>query len=607
MASTATKRQPASVTTAESSPEIQDHALLGDLHTAALVAKDGSISFLCLPDFDSGACFASLLGTPDNGRWQIAPIEPIRSTTRRYREDTLVLETTFETDAGDVRLTDFMPIRQRAPRLVRIVEGIRGAVTMRFELHPRFAYGLTVPRERTIEDVSAAIAGPDAIYVRGGPYHGAPPFDTELTVRAGQRVEYELAWARPYDDVPPPLDIAEALQRTEQYWRDWSAQIRLPPEYQDVVKRSLLALKACTYRPSGAIVAAPTFGLPETPGGERNWDYRFTWIRDSVLVLGALMRAGLGAEAQAFGAWFVDAIGGAPGQFQIMYSIRGERILTENTLPWLPGYRGAAPVRVGNGAYEQFQLDVFGELMSALRTYSHSLGRIDEPTRVALRSVARVVAENWNKDDHGIWEMRGPTRAFTASRCSAWLAIDRYLEMIDQFVIAEDTRPWEQLREMIRAEILAKGFDTQRNTFTQYYGSDNVDASLLGLALSGFLPPTDPRIVGTVKAIEEDLMEDGLVLRYRTDASTDGLTGKEGVFLACSCWLADTYVLMGRHDDARRLFERVVGLCNDVGLLAEEYLTDEQKQTGNFPQAFSHLALIRTAYLLGGGGSTRLI
>lgn len=606
MASTAIRRQPEADTPAVLSPEIQDHALIGDLHTAALVASDGSISFLCLPDFDSGACFASLLGTPDHGRWQIAPIEPIRASTRRYRENTLVLETTFETDAGEVRLIDFMPIRERTPRLVRIVEGIRGAVTLSFELHPRFAYGLTVPSERTIEDVSAAIAGPDAIYVRGGPHRGAPPFDTEVTVRAGQRIEYELAWARPYDDMPPPLDVAAALQKTEQYWRNWSAQIRLPSEYQDVVQRSLITLKACTYRPSGAIVAAPTFGLPETPGGERNWDYRFTWIRDSVLTLGALRRAGLGAEAQAFGAWFVDAVGGAPGQFQIMYGIRGERILTESTLPWLPGYRGSAPVRIGNGAYNQFQLDVLGELMSALRTYSQAHGRIDEPTRVALRSAARVVAENWDKDDHGIWEMRGPTRAFTASRCSAWLAIDRWLEVIDEFQIAEDTRPWEQLRETIRAEILAKGFNPQRNTFTQYYGSDNVDASLLVLPLSGFLPPTDPRIVGTVKAIEEDLMEDGFVLRYRTDASEDGLTGKEGVFLACSCWLADTYEMMGRHDDARRLFERVIGLRNDVGLLAEEYLTDEKTQTGNFPQAFSHLAVVRTAYHLG-EGSTRQI
>jgi GH15 family glucan-1,4-alpha-glucosidase len=581
-------------------PEIQDHALIGDLHTAALVAKDGSITFLCLPDFDSGSCFSSLLGTPEQGRWRIAPVAPVRSVRRRYRDHTLVLETDIETDHGTVRLVDFMPIREGAPRLVRIVEGISGSVTLRFELHPRFAYGLTVPYERSQDGLSAAIAGPDAMYVRGGPYGEAPPFDGEVTVTPGQRVKYEIAWARPYDDIPPPLDVDHALQKTEAFWRDWASHVRLPPTYQDVVIRSLLTLKACTYRPSGAIVAAPTFGLPETPGGERNWDYRFTWIRDSVLTLDSLMRAGLTAEAQAFGEWFIDAIGGAPGQFQIMYGIRGERILTENTLPWLSGYEASTPVRIGNGAYTQFQLDVLGELMSSIDAYSQTVGRIDDRTRVVLGSIAELVAQDWNKDDHGIWESRGPTRAFTASRCAAWVAIDRWIGLIDRFNLDEDRARWDGLRETIRADILSKGFDAKRNTFTQYYGSDNVDASLLALVLSGFLLPTDPRIVGTVKAIEDELVEDGLVLRYRTDASNDGLSGKEGVFLACSCWLADTYQMMGRTDDARRLFERVIALANDVGLLAEEYLPGAKKQTGNFPQAFSHLAVIRTAYRLGG-------
>ena len=596
MASTAQRAAP--ITPVATQPAIQDHALLGDLYSAALVAKDGSITFLCLPDFDSGSCFASLLGTPDNGRWQIAPLAKVRSVKRRYRENTLVLETDFETDAGSVRLIDFMPIRQGAPRVVRIIEGLSGSVPMRFELHARFEYGLTIPREASVDGLSSAIAGPDAIYVRGGPHGTAPPFESELVVSAGQRITYQLAWARPYDDIPPALDVDAALQATEKFWRDWSSRIRMPSEYQDIVKRSLLTLKACTFRPTGAIVAAPTFGLPETVGGERNWDYRFTWIRDSVLTLDALMRAGLTAEAQAFGAWFIDAIGGAPGQVQIMYGIRGERILTEASLPWLSGHGGARPVRIGNGAYTQFQLDVLGELVSSIYVFLESVGRLPPVARDALRAVAETVAANWMKEDHGIWEMRGPTRAFTASRCSAWLAINRWLDLIDRFDIDESKARWESLRDTIRAEILEKGFDAKRNTFTQYYGSQNVDASLLGIPLSGFLPATDPRVVGTVKAIEDELMEDGLVLRYRTDDSKDGLTGKEGVFLACSCWLASTYQMMGRTDDARKLFERVASLCNDVGLFAEEYLTDEKRQTGNFPQAFSHLAMIRAAYAL---------
>jgi GH15 family glucan-1,4-alpha-glucosidase len=583
--------------------EIQDHALIGDLHTAALVDKAGAISFLCLPDFDSGSCFTSLLGTSDDGHWQITPIAPVRSVERRYRDNSLVLETELTTDQGRVRLIDFMPIRKGAPRVMRIIEGLEGAVTLRFELHPRFAYGLTVPREASVRGVSLAIAGPDAVYLRGGPHKGAPPFDSELTVTAGQRVHYDLVWAHPYDDVPPAVDVEQALKNTETFWRDWSARIKLPPHHQDVVMRSLLTLKACTYRPSGAIVAAPTYGLPEAPGGERNWDYRFTWIRDSVLALDALMLAGLTSEAQAFGDWFLDAIGGAPGQFQIMYGIRGERILTEQTLPWLAGYGGAKPVRIGNGAYTQFQLDVLGELVGSIDIFARSIDRLDDRARLLLRSVAEVVAKVWNTDDHGIWEMRGPTRAFTASRCAAWLALARWVQLIEKFDLDEDRPRWEQLRDTIRDEILAKGFNTKRNTFTQYYGSENVDASLLALPLSGFLPPDDPRILGTVKAIEDELIEDGLVLRYRTDASDDGLSGKEGVFLACSCWLADTYQMMGRHDDARRMFERVVGLGNDVGLLAEEYLTAEKKQIGNFPQAFSHLALIRSAYNLSEGAA----
>jgi GH15 family glucan-1,4-alpha-glucosidase len=362
--------------------------------------------------------------------------------------------------------------------------------------------------------------------------------------------------------------------------------------------RSLITIKACTYRPNGAVLAAPTFGLPETPGGERNWDYRFTWIRDSVLALNALMAAGLTGEAQHFGEWFVDAIGGDRSQFQIMYGIRGERILTEIALPWLSGHGGARPVRIGNGAYTQFQLDVIGEFSAVIWTFAKAQGRLGENGREAMRWAAQLVADAWTKEDHGIWEMRGPTRPFTASKVSAWTTIDRWLRMIDEFDLDDDPHPWEQLRDRIRDEIFEKGYDAKRNTFTQYYGSTNVDASLLFIMGSGMLPPDDPRMIGTVKAIEEELMEDGFVLRYRTGASDDGLTGEEGVFLACSFWLARAYQAMGRHDDAQALFERAAGVCNDVGLLAEEYLTAEKRQIGNFPQLFSHLALVVAAYEL---------
>jgi GH15 family glucan-1,4-alpha-glucosidase len=597
---TAEARRPVRSRKPQHQPAIEDNALIGDLHTAALVAKDGSIDFLCLPDFDSGTCFASILGTPQNGLWKIAPTRSVRSVERRYRGNTLILETDYTNDEGVVRVTDFMPIRRGTPRVVRIVECLRGEVTVRFELRPRFAYGLTVPRENSREDVTSAVAGPDALYLRGGPGPDAPPFNTEHTLEEGERVAYELAWARPYDEVPPPLDIDEALRHTEAFWNEWTSRIRLPTDYQDVVMRSLITLKACTYCPSGAIVAAPTFGLPETPGGERNWDYRFTWVRDSALALSALLSAGLIAEAQEFVHWFLDAVGGAAGQFQIMYGIRGERILNEFTLPWLDGHGGAKPVRIGNGAFTQFQLDVLGELAAVIDIFAKAQGRLDTEHWKVLRSAAQVVAKSWREDDHGIWEMRGPLRAFTASKVAAWTAVDCWLRVVDMLDLKEDKAPWETLREEIRAEVLAKGFDAKRNTFTQYYGSPNVDASLLFIPLSGFLPATDPRVAGTVKAIEDELMQDGLVLRYKTTASDDGLSGEEGVFLACSFWLVRTYKMMGRDADARALFERVAALRNDVGLLAEEYLTHEKRQIGNFPQAFSHLTLINAAYTLAG-------
>jgi len=580
---------------------IEDNALIGDLHTSALVAKDGSVDFMCLPDFDSDACFASLLGTPANGRWKIAPVGPVREVHRRYRDKTLILETDFVSDDGVVRLVDFMPIRAGTPHLVRWVEGIRGQVKVRFELKPRFSNGYTIPLVSRRNGTFGAVAGPDAVYLRGGTATTPPPFESEFVVSAGQRVPFVLSWARPYDDIPRPIDPDVALRETAAYWTGWSGQLRLPAEHRDLVLRSLITLKACIYRPSGAIVAAPTFGLPETPGGERNWDYRFCWVRDSVLTLKALMSSGDTEDARVFGEWITNAIGGAPAQLQIMYGIRGERRLTEVSLDWLPGYGGARPVRVGNGAYDQFQLDVLGELAEVVYLYVQALGELPERTRIAFETVADLVARNWTQKDHGIWEMRGPKQDFTASKVAAWTAIDRWVRIIDEHGLRVDKARWVALRQAIFDEVCQKGYDPVRNTFTQYYGSKGLDASLLVIPLSGFLPATDPRVRGTVAAIEQELMLDGLVLRYRTEEGTDGLAGEEGVFLACSFWLAGTYHLMRRHEDARQLFERVANLRNDVGLLAEEYLPRQKQQTGNFPQAFSHLALVNAAYALFGG------
>jgi GH15 family glucan-1,4-alpha-glucosidase len=577
---------------------IEDHALIGDLHTAALVARDGSIDFLCLPEFDSDACFASLLGRPENGRWKIAPTQTVTDVRRQYRGDTMILETEFSVDGGVVRLVDFMPPRSGAPHLVRWVEGVEGKVTVRFELRPRFGSGITIPRLTMVEDTSAAIAGGDALYLQGGEGLGGVPFETELTVEAGQRIPFVLSWAPSYEAAPEAIDPDEALSETEAHWENWVKQLRLPSDYREVVLRSLLTLKACTYRPSGAIVAAPTFGLPETVGGERNWDYRFCWIRDASLTLNALMNAGLTDEAVSFGNWLERAIGGTASQLQIMYGIRGERRLTEVVLPWLEGYEGSKPVRIGNGAYDQFQLDVLGEFAMVLFTKLQMTGELSRRARGAFEMLIRQTAEAWRKPDHGIWEMRGPKRHFTASKVSAWTVMDRWIRTIDKFGLKVDKRKWVALRDEIFEEVCEKGYDRESNSFTQYYGSKELDGSLLFIPLSGFLPADDPRVVGTVRRIEQDLVQDGLVLRYRTGATDDGLAGEEGTFLACSFWLVLTYHQMGRTEEARALFERLIALENDVGLLAEEYFPRLHRQVGNFPQAFSHLALVNAAYTL---------
>jgi GH15 family glucan-1,4-alpha-glucosidase len=588
----------------ERQPPIEDYALIGDLCTAALVSRSGSIDFLCLPDFDSDACFTALLGTPENGRWKIAPRAPVRSTRRRYRGNSLVLETEFETDSGTVRLVDFMPIRQKTPRVVRWIEGVSGEVPMHAQLCSRFACGLTVPRMRMHDGVASAIAGPDALYLTAS--EGTPAsFDADFVIRAGERIAYALSWAHPYAPIPERIDWDATLAETEAFWTDWAQKITLPGLYGSIVMRSLITLKACTYRPSGAMVAAPTFGLPETLGGERNWDYRYCWIRDAALTVNAFLRAGLLEEARAFGSWLELAMAGAHSDMQIMYGIRGERRLTEVTLDWLKGYQGARPVRVGNGAYSQFQLDVLGEFAVVLFTNAQLRGELTPLARETLEALATTVSRSWRRQDHGIWEMRGPKRSFTASKVAAWATVDRWIKAIDTFKLDVDKQPWQRLRQTIFDEVCAKGYDPVRNTFTQYYGSENLDASLLGIVMFGMLPAKDPRVVGTVRAIEEDLMQDGLVLRYRTDESDDGLIGEEGVFLACSFWLAFTYAELGQQEDSRRLFERVVGVANDLGLLAEEYLPSEQRLVGNFPQAFSHLALVNCAYALADSERTR--
>jgi GH15 family glucan-1,4-alpha-glucosidase len=583
---------------------IEDHALIGDLGTAALVALDGSIDFLCLPDFDSDACFLSLLGTAENGYWKIAPIGSHRATRRRYRPGTLVLETEFETDTGKVCIVDFMPVRRAVastPHVLRIVRGLRGSVRMQSELVPRFACGLTVPLVAPYNGSTRAIAGPDALYLRvSGERH--PEFLKEFIVKEGQSVPFELAWVRPQAPAPTPLDAEAALMETEDYWQDWTSKIRPPARYADAVVRSLITLKACAYGPTGAIVAAPTFGLPEAPGGERNWDYRFCWVRDAALTLRALLRAGLYDEFEQFLEWLVQAVGGAPGQLQIMYGIRGERRLTEVELPWLAGYEGAKPVRIGNAAYQQFQLDIVGEFAVALYDGVRHSGKLSPQVRTVLKRVAVGVSNNWSKPDKGIWEMRGPDRSFTVSKVAAWSAIDVWVKVIEQFHLTDEhLEEWKALRQTIFDEVCTKGYDAKRNTFTQYYGSEGLDGSLLAIPLLGFLPATDPRVVGTIEAIERELMPKGLVLRYITEETTDGLRGEEGTFLPCSFWLVDAYQMMGRKEDARRLFEKLIGLSNDVGLLAEEYLPDQGRQAGNFPQAFTHLALIQAAYLVSDG------
>jgi GH15 family glucan-1,4-alpha-glucosidase len=573
------------------------------MRTAALVTKGGSIDWLCLPAFDSDACFAALVGTANNGSWTIAPTVPVSEVRRRYRKDTLILETDFITEVGTVRLVDFMPPRRgrEHSQVCRSLRCIQGAVPMRSELSPRLAFGRAVPRILPMDGATKLFAGPDALYLRGGPVDGSPSLVTEFVVSEGATVSYSLSYGLSYDGLPRAEDIAQAERATEEFWTRWCSTLHVPALYRDLVTRSLITLKACIYEPTGGIVAAPTSSLPETPGGMRNWDYRFCWLRDGALSLRSLILAGLREEAQAFFEWMLRAIAGDPAQVQIMYGIRGERRLSEVELPWLDGYEGARPVRVGNAAYDQRQLDVYGEVAMVLYEASQRF-RAHRPDAVrALIGIARHVATVWRQPDRGIWEMRGPERSFTASKVAAWAALDRAIRYTEEHGLNDPVDALREGRKEIFDEVCSQGFNPSLNTFTQYYGGTGVDASLLFIPLSGFLPATDARVIGTVKALERELLQDGLLLRFKPEADVDGLAGDEGIFLACSFWLAAVYQMMGRKKDARSLFDRAASTRNDLGLLAEEYDTKGQRQLGNFPQAFSHFALVSAAFALAEG------
>jgi GH15 family glucan-1,4-alpha-glucosidase len=571
--------------------------MIGDCQTAALVALDGSIDWLCFPRFDSGACFAALLGTPEHGRWQIAPAEGIRSISRRYRDQTLILETEYETDSGAATVIDWMPIRTAEPDLLRIVVGTRGQVAMRMELVIRFDYGSIVPWVRRTGRGIRATAGPDTLYCNTDiPLRGADMHTTaDFTVSAGQRVAFELTWTPTHLPAPPERDPEQSLRETEDWWRAWASRCTYQGEWREAVLRSLITLKALTYAPTGGLVAAVTTSLPEQIGGVRNWDYRYCWLRDATFTLYALMSGGYTDEARAWREWLINAVAGMPSQIQIMYGLAGERRLTELELPWLPGYAGSAPVRIGNAAHQQLQLDVYGELMDALYLARRVGLEPDENAwRVQLALIAALETA-WQAPDEGIWEVRGPRRHFTHSKVMAWVAMDRAIKSVEAFGLTGPIDRWRRVRAAIHDQVCREGFDPQLNAFVQYYGSKDPDASLLMLPLVGFLPATDPRVRGTVELIQHRLMRDGFVERYPSGPSVDGLPPGEGAFLICTFWLADNLALQGRQAEARALFERLLALRNDVGLLSEEYDPQSRRLLGNFPQAFSHLGLINTA------------
>jgi carbohydrate kinase (thermoresistant glucokinase family) len=586
--------------------DIADYALIGDCTTAALVGRNGSIDWLCWPRFDSNALFAALLGTAEHGRWQICPAEPPSSVSRAYHDGTMVLETLFDTADGRVALIDFMPIGRANSSIVRLVKGLRGKVTMKLHLALRFDYGVTVPWVTQLDDGFglSAVAGPIQVVLRSPVPLQGRNFATvaEFDVAAGQCVPFVMTQAPSHLPKPAAIDWSAALKETELFWRNWAGRCCHAGPWKEAVQRSLLTLKALTYSETGGIIAAPTTSLPEQLGGQRNWDYRYCWLRDATFTLMALASAGYDDEAQAWGQWLLRTVAGSPNQLQIMYGLSGERQLIEWEVPWLPGYQDAVPVRVGNAASAQLQLDVYGELIDAIcESRTRGLGEIGSGW-AQQRKLVEHLEQIWEQPDDGIWEMRGGRRHFTFSKIMAWVALDRTVSDAERFKFPGPLESWRKLRDRMHATICERGFDSGRNAFTQSFGSSELDASLLLMPMVGFLPADDPRVRGTVAAIERDLMVDGLVLRYRTRAEIDGLPPGEGVFLPCSFWLANNYKLQHRDDEARALFERLLSLRNDVGLLAEEYDPQARRQVGNFPQAFSHLALIMAAMSLHDGG-----
>ncbi|MCH0567169.1 MULTISPECIES: glycoside hydrolase family 15 protein [unclassified Streptomyces] len=593
---------------------IEDYALIGDMQTAALVCRDGTVDWLCLPRFDSHAIFAGLLGTEEHGFWRLGPahasdVEPPTAARRGYRGDSLVLESEWDTPRGTVRVTDFMPPRDGAPQLIRIVEGVSGRVPMRSTLRMRFSYGRVVPWVHKHDGRTVAVAGPDSVWfdTDGETYGKSLTTYSDFTVAPGDRVAFTISW-RPSHKEPPPLPEPEqSLEATEEFWRDWVEQCTYHGPYREAVIRSLITLKALTYAPTGGIVAAPTTSLPEDIGGVRNWDYRYTWLRDAAITLSSLLRTGYREEARAWREWLLRAVAGDPENLQIMYGIAGERELGEAELDWLPGYEKSAPVRVGNGAAHQLQLDVYGEVTEALHlAHMTGLARNDYASLLQLKLI-RYLEDHWQEPDEGIWEVRGPRRHFVHSKVMAWVAVDRTIKLIESGDADGPLERWRELRDDIHRDVCEKGYDKERNTFTQSYGSKELDASLLLIPQMGFLPPDDKRVIGTIEAIQRELSTpDGFILRYPTEgesAGVDGLPGDEGAFLACSFWMADDLAMIGRVDEARKLFEKLLSLRNDLGLLAEEWDPRLQRQVGNFPQAFSHVPLIDTALRLTASGA----
>ncbi|MFH8591881.1 glycoside hydrolase family 15 protein [Streptomyces rimosus] len=585
---------------------IEDHALIGDLQTAALIGRDGSVDWLCLPHFDSAACFAALLGDRENGHWLLAPAASDARSERSYRDETLVLDTVWHTGTGSVKVTDFMPQRDRAPDLVRIVEGLEGEVAMQGVLRLRFDYGLVVPWVRHVGRCRVAVAGPDSAWLRTEPdvetYGQGFSTRSDFTVAAGDRVAFILTWHPSHQPRPAEIDPYEALEHTLEDWRAWAAHCRYDGPYRAEVLRSLITLKALTFAPTGGIVAAPTTSLPEELGGVRNWDYRFCWLRDSTLTLNSLITAGYTEEAAAWRDWLLRAVAGNPADLQIMYGLGGERRLPETELPWLGGYAGSKPVRIGNAAVEQRQLDVYGGVLDSFHI-ARIAGLPSKPHAWNIqRSLLDFLESHWREPDEGLWEVRGPRRHFVHSKIMAWVAADRALKAVEIHPDLEgDVERWRAMRDAVHREVCEKGFDPERNTFTQSYGSDQLDAATLLIPRLGFLPADDPRVIGTVDAVREELTHEGLIRRYSTDGrAVDGLPGSEGTFLVCSFWLAEALHLTGRREEARKLFDRLLRLPNDLGLLAEEYDPVSGRQLGNFPQAFSHVGLIGTAFTMFG-------